>query len=299
MVTVTGGVRRVRRVPVSTSEAIRRFRRDRPPLIPVIVIGTLIVCAALAPLIAPHDPTVVDVLKARKPPGASLDHMLGTDLLGRDILSRLIYGSRTAFFMIVVALGSGALVGTTLGLVSGYVGGWVDVLIMRIVDGVMGFPTILIALVMVVTLGQGAANVILAVALTVWAHFARMVRGEALAIKQQEYVTLAKVAGVPAHSIITRHIFPNTLSTVAILTSLRIGQVVLLEASLSFLGLGLPPGSPSWGIMISEGRTSIMNVWWLSVIPGLTITAVVLSFNLFGDWLRDTLDPKLRTGPDA
>jgi peptide/nickel transport system permease protein len=278
-----------------SGNAWRRIRKARPPLIPTIIIGLMLVSAAFAPLLAPHNPEAIDVLRARQPPGTSLEFPLGTDTLGRDMLTRLIYGSRTAAFMIIVALGFGALIGTILGLISGYAGGWVDVLIMRVVDGVMGFPSILIALILVVILGKGPLNVILAVALTVWAHFARMVRGETLGIKQMDFVTLARIAGVSPAMIIVRHIFPNTIGTLAVLTSLRVGQVVLLEASLSFLGLGLPPGSPSWGIMVSEGRASILGTWWLSVEPGLTITAVVLAFNIFGDWLRDTLDPKFRS----
>ncbi|HKU12444.1 MAG TPA: ABC transporter permease [Sinomonas sp.] len=284
----------MRPAAASLREAALRARELRLPWIPLVVIGTLLVCALFAPWLAPHDPTHIDVLVAKRPPGANLSYPLGTDLLGRDMLSRLMYGSRTAVYVIVVALGAGALIGTVIGLVSGYVGGKLDAVLMRIADAVLGFPTILVALVVVVIVGPGTLNIVAAVALTVWPNFARMVRGDTLVIKQADFVTLARVAGVPGYRIIVRHILPNLVSTLAILLSLRIGQVILLEASLSFLGIGLPPGAPAWGIMVSEGRNLVVNAWWLSTLPGLAITAVVLSFNLMGDWLRDHLDPKFR-----
>ena len=272
----------------------RRTRRLRLPWIPLFVVTILLVCAVFAPLVAPHDPTRISMLNAKLAPGENLTYPLGTDIMGRDMLSRLIYGARSAMFMAMVALGTGAFVGSVLGLVSGYRGGWVDGLTMRAADAALGFPTILVAMVIVVLLGAGMEIIILAVALTVWARFARMIRGDVLAIKELDFVTVAKIAGVPAPVIIWRHIFPNTINTLMVITSLQVGQVILLEASLSFLGLGLPPGAPAWGIMVSEGRSVILDVWWLSLFPGLAITVVVLAFNFFGDWLRDTLDPKLR-----
>jgi peptide/nickel transport system permease protein len=193
-----------------------------------------------------------------------------------------------------VALGTGALAGTLVGLTSGCRGGWFDTLTMRAADAALGFPNILVAMIIVVLLGAGIEIIILAVALTVWARFSRMIRGDVLAIKELDFVTAAKIAGVSTPIIILRHIFPNTINTLMVITSLQVGQVILLEASLSFLGLGLPPGAPAWGIMVSEGRAVILDVWWLSLFPGVAITLVVLTFNFFGDWLRDTLDPKLR-----
>jgi peptide/nickel transport system permease protein len=168
------------------------------------------------------------------------------------------------------------------------------VLISRAADAALGFPTILVAMIVVTILGAGIGNIILAVALTVWARFARMIRGEVLSIKELDFVTSARIAGVSMPMILLRHIFPNTINTLMVITSLSVGQVILLEASLSFLGLGLAPGAPAWGIMVSEGRGVILDVWWLALFPGLAITAVVLAFNFFGDWLRDVLDPKLR-----
>lgn len=276
------------------SPTAERGRRRNIPWVSLSVIALLLICAAFAPLIAPHDPTEINMLSAKLPPFVSLAYPLGTDVLGRDILSRLIYGSRAATFIAIVALGSGALFGTLLGLISGYRGGWVDALIMRLVDAAMGFPTILVAMILMAAFGAGLTNLIIAVALTVWAEFARMIRGQVLSIKQRDFVTLARIAGVSAPVIVARHVFPNTVNLLLVLTSLRIGQVILLEASLSFLGLGLPPGAPAWGIMVSEGRAGILDTWWLALFPGLAITFVVLAFNFLGDWVRDFLDPKLR-----
>jgi len=272
----------------------RRAGQLRLPWIPLAIMVILVTCAAFAPLLAPHDPTRIDMLNARIAPGEGWGHPLGTDIMGRDMLSRLIYGARTGILISLVALGTGALAGTLLGLISGYRGGWLDVIVMRTADAALGFPTILVAMIIVVLLGAGIQNIILAMALTVWARFARMIRGETLRVKELEFVTLAKIAGVSTPLIIWRHVFPNTVNTLMVITSLLVGQVILLEASLSFLGLGLPPGAAAWGIMVAEGRTVILDVWWLSLLPGLAITVVVLAFNFFGDWVRDTLDPKLR-----
>ena len=283
----TGRINRLRRLP-------KRVRQARLPLIPLTIMVVLLVCAVFAPLLAPHDPSVISMVNAELAPGDDLAYPLGTGILGRDMLSRLIYGARTAVFISLVALGTGALVGTALGLVAGFRAGWPDVLIMRASDAALGFPTILVAIIIVTILGAGIENIILAVALTVWARFARMIRGDVLAIKELDFVTFAKIAGLSTSMIIWRHIFPNTINTLMVITSLSVGQVILLEASLSFLGLGLPPGHPAWGIMVSEGRSVILDAWWLALFPGLAITVVVLAFNFFGDWLRDTLDPKLR-----
>ena len=286
------GIERILSIP-------KKARQAHLPWLSLFIMVLLLVCAVFAPLLSPHDPTGIDVLEAKYAPpylGEYWDwsHPLGTDILGQDMLSRLIYGARTAVFISLVALGTGAFVGTVLGLVAGFKLGWADVLIMRAADAALGFPTILVALIIVTILGAGIENIILAVAVTVWARFARMIRGDVLAIKELDFVTFAKIAGLSMPMIIVRHIFPNTINTLLVITSLQIGQVILLEASLSFLGLGLPVGSPAWGIMVSEGRSVILDVWWLSLLPGLAITIVVLAFNFFGDWMRDTLDPKLR-----
>ncbi|MYC34433.1 MAG: ABC transporter permease [Chloroflexi bacterium] len=272
----------------------KRIGEIKLPWIPIVILAVLLVCSALAPQLAPHDPTDKDVINSRIAPFETSDYPLGTDILGRDMLSRLIFGARTTVYISLVALATGAIVGTVLGLIAGYLGGIIGATIMRIADAVMGFPTILVALVIVVLLGQGTENIIIAVAVTVWARFARMIRGDTLSIKERDYVILARIAGVSTPVVIIRHIFPNVVNTLMVLTSLQVGQVILLEASLSFLGLGLAPGSPAWGIMVSEGRNVILDMWWLSLFPGVAITIVVMAFNFFGDWLRDYLDPKLR-----
>ena len=281
----------------SAWNGVGRLRAARIPWIPTIVLLVLLVCALFAPWLAPYDPQEPDVLKGvqRIAPFTTSENPLGVDLLGRDILSRLIYGARISAFISLISLGFGALVGTALGVASGYIGGKVDALLMRVCDGVMGFPTILLALIIVaIQGGAGIQNVVIAIMATVWARFARQVRGEVLSIKERDFVTLAIVAGVPSHVIMWRHIFPNVVNTVLVIISLLVGQTILLEASLSFLGVGVPPGEPAWGIMVSEGRNNLLDLWWLSLMPGLAITIVVMALNLFGDWLRDTLDPRLR-----
>ncbi|HEU0020190.1 MAG TPA: ABC transporter permease [Dehalococcoidia bacterium] len=271
-----------------------RVRRLKLPWVAIFILTVMLVCAGFAPWLAPHDPTDKDILNNRIAPGVTLEYPLGTDVLGRDILSRLIYGARTTVFISLVALGTGAAVGTVLGLMSGYLGGWTDAIIMRVADAAMGFPTILVAMVIVVILGQGTENIIIAITVTVWARFSRMIRGDVMTVKNNDYVILSQIIGVATPVIILRHVFPNVVNTLMVITSLQVGQVILLEASLSFLGLGLAPGAPAWGIMVAEGRNVILDLWWLSLFPGVAITIVVMAFNFAGDWLRDTLDPKLR-----
>ena len=277
-----------------------RKQARRIPWVPLTILTILLACAVFANVIAPHHPRGLDettrdrVVKTLVPPFKSWDNPLGTDKTGRDILSRLIYGARTSAIISMIALGTGVTVGTVLGLVAGFRGGWVDALIMRAVDAALGFPLILVAMLIVIVLGTGIQNIIIAIAATVWARFARQIRAEVLSLKERDFVTLAKIAGVPDPVIMMRHIFPNVVNTLLIVVSLQVGNVILTEASLSFLGLGLPPGDPAWGIMVAEGRNFVIDAWWLSLFPGLAITAVVLAFNFFGDWLRDTLDPKLR-----
>ena len=219
----------------------RQLRQHRLPWIPIIVLSVLLVCAALAPLLAPHDPRQINPINGQIPPGESLSYPLGTDFLGRDILSRMIYGARTTVIISLASLLIGAVVGTLIGLVSGYHGGWIDALLMRTTDAALSFPTILVALVILVFLGAGTIPVILAIVLTVWARFARMIRGEVLTVKGQDFVTMAQIAGVSTAVILWRHIFPNVLNTLMVITSLLVGQIILLEAALSFLGVGLLP----------------------------------------------------------
>ena len=272
----------------------RQAKEHRLPWLPIVTMGVMLVCAVFAPLLAPHNPTEVSLLDSRIPPGEDWAYPLGTDTLGRDILSRLIFGAQTAAKISLLALAVGTVVGTAVGLVSGYKGGILDAILMRAADVALGFPTILVALIVVVILGAGIESIVLAMVVTIWARFARMIRGDVLAVKEQDFVTLARIAGVSTPVIILRHIFPNTVNTLMVVASILVGQVILLEASLSFLGLGLEPGAAAWGIMVAEGRAVILKLWWLSLFPGLAITILVLALNFFGDWLRDTLDPKLR-----
>ena len=230
--------------------AYRRVRNLKLPWISVFIMLILLVCAGFAPLVAPHDPTEINILDGKLAPGENLNYPLGTDILGRDMLSRLIYGARTTVFISLVALGTGALAGTVIGLVAGFREGWFDAITMRAADAALGFPTILVAMVIVVIMGAGIESIILAVLLTVWARFARMIRGDVLSIKNMDYITAAKIAGVSMPMIIWRHVFPNTVNTLMIITSLQVGQVILLEASLSFLGLGLPVGELN-GVILS------------------------------------------------
>ena len=277
------------------SRLYQKARELRLPWIPIAVLLVLVVAAVFAPLLAPHDPEQLNKRDREVPPFETSQFLLGTDKSGKDILSRLIYGARTSVFISLVALGTGAVVGSAIGVVSGYFGGRTDIVLMRLVDAVLGFPTVLLALIIVaIAGGAGIGNVIFAVAATVWARFARQARGEVLSIKERDFVTLAIVAGVSAPVIMWRHIFPNVINTILIVISLLVGQTILLEASLSFLGVGVPPGDPAWGIMVSEGRDQIFEIWWLALFPGLAITVVVMAMNFFGDWLRDTLDPRLR-----
>jgi peptide/nickel transport system permease protein len=283
-----------------TDEALdaRRSVLARLPWIPALIIAALVVVAVGAPLIAPHSPTEQSLPDKLRPPawqdGGSAKHLLGTDVLGRDVLSRLLYGARVSLTVAAAALLAGGGVGLAVGILSGYVGGRVDSVLMRIVDATLTFPTILIALLLAVSLGQGLRTMVIAITLILWARFARVVRGEVLTVKARDFVALARVRGCSHTRIMGVHILPNVMNTFMVLLSLHIGFVILVEASLSFLGAGIPPPTPSWGQMVSDGRSHIASAWWLSFTPGAAILLVVLAFNLFGDWLRDWLDPRLR-----
>ncbi len=272
----------------------QRLRDARLPWIPLAVLALILFCAIFANLIAPHDPRDNDVVNKLQPPFSDGSHVLGTDRLGKDMLSRLIFGARTMLQVTAPSIVVAILAGTVVGLVSGYSGRWVDSFLMRITDAVLGFPSILVALLIVTYLGTGVWNVMIAIAATQWARFARMIRGEVLSVRDRDFVILAQIYGVSSGMIVWRHLFPNVINTLMVLTSVSVGQVILLEASLSFLGLGLAPGDPAWGILVAEGREFLTQAWWIALFPGLIITIVVMAFNFFGDWLRDYLDPRLR-----
>ena len=254
--------------------------------------------AVFAPVLAPHDPREADITKKLIPPvwmqGGTWEHPLGTDRFGRDVLSRIIYGSRISLIVSLVAIGVAGTVGTALGLVSGYRGGLTDTILMRVTDIGLSLPTILIAVVLVAVSEPSFENVILVIALLLWPRFARQMRGETLAIKEHDFVALAVVAGRSSAWIIRRHIFPNVVPTLLVISTLQVGYVILLEGTLSFLGVGVPPPNPAWGLMIADGRGFLATAWWISLFPGLAMLLTVLAVNLMGDWLRDHLDPKLR-----
>jgi peptide/nickel transport system permease protein len=268
------------------------------PWLSVLVIATMLCMAIFAPLLAPHSPIDQTLPDKLLPPfwleGGSTNYILGTDAYGRDILSRLIYGARVSLIVAALALTAGGGVGLTVGIVAGYMGGVVESILMRLVDAAFTFPAILFALLLSVTMGQGLGTLIIAISLLLWASFARIIRGEVLALKHRDFVALAKVRGCSELRIMLTHILPNVLNTFMVLVTLNIGVVIIAEAALSFLGAGIPPPTPTWGLMVSEGRGRIAEAWWVSLIPGLAITALVMSVNLFGDWLRDRLDPRLR-----
>jgi peptide/nickel transport system permease protein len=275
-----------------------RSRRRRVPWIPICIIVVMVSMALFAPLLAPYSPIDQTLRDKLIPPfwvaGGGVDHILGTDAFGRDMLSRLIYGARVSLIVAALALTAGGGVGLVIGIVSGYFGGAVDNALMRLVDAAFTFPAILFALLLAVTMGQGLGTLVLAISLLLWASFARVIRGEVLSLKQRDFVALAKVRGCSSARIMLTHILPNVLNTFMVLVTLNIGVVIIAEASLSFLGAGIPPPTPTWGLMVSDGRGRIAEAWWVSLIPGIAITLLVLSVNVFGDWLRDRLDPRLR-----
>lgn len=275
-----------------------KYELKQLPWIPVVIIVIIVFAAIFAPIVAPHSPTKQSLRDKLQPPAwqerGTAKHLLGTDILGRDILSRLIYGARVSLIVASTALLAGGAIGGVLGLISGYAGGKVDTLIMRAVDATLAFPTILFALLLAVTMGQGLLTVVLAVTLILWARFARVTRGEVLGLKDNDYVALAHVHGCSGVRIMFVHIMPNVFNTFMVMLTLHVGLVILTEASLSFLGAGIPPPTPSWGQMVADGRAKVATAWWISIIPGVAITLVVIAFNVFGDWLRDRLDPKLR-----
>jgi len=275
-----------------------RMRGRRVPVVSIGIIAVFVLIALLAPLLSPGDPYEQSLRLRFRPPvweeRGSWAHPLGTDRLGRDMLTRIIWGSRVSLAVGALAVLLAGAVGATVGLVAGYYGGRVDAALMRITDATLSFPVILLALILAVTVGPSFSNVVIAIAVILWARYARVIRGQVLTLMTLDFIAQARIAGAGAWRIITRHLLPNTLNTLVVLVTLQVGYVIIVEASLSFLGAGIPPPTPAWGSMIAEGRDVVTSAWWVSFLPGLAILLVVLAFNLLGDWLRDTLDPKLR-----
>ncbi len=276
--------------------AARRGRRW--PAFSIGVIAGFVLLAVFAPLLGLPDPQSQSLRNRFKPPvweeSGTWQHPLGTDRLGRDLLSRIVWGARVSLAAGVVTVLVASAFGAIVGLVAGYYRGRVDATLMRVTDATMSFPVILLALILAVTVGPSFANVVFAIAVILWARYARVIRGQVLTLMELDFIAQARIAGAGAWRVITRHLFPNTLNTLVVLVTLQIGYVIIVEASLSFLGAGIPPPTPAWGSMIAEGREFVTSAWWASFFPGLAILLVVLAFNLLGDWLRDTLDPKLR-----
>jgi len=274
--------------------AVRAFSRNRTAVAGFIVIGALYALALVTPLVAPYDPVAQGNLLTERFIGLSQAHPLGTDQFARDVLSRLLYGARISLSIGFLAVAISVTIGTTLGAVAGYLGGPVDTAIMRFVDMVISFPR-LVLLITIIALFEPSIFLITAVlGLTLWPSTARIVRGEVLSLKEREFVQAAVALGYSRPRIIFRHLIPNALAPVIVAATLGIGNTIVLEAGLSFLGLGVQPPTPSWGTMVEAGRGQLLDAWWLSTFPGLAIVFTVLSFNLVGDGLRDALDPRLR-----
>jgi peptide/nickel transport system permease protein len=268
----------------------------RLPVIPLVILGILALSALFAPIVAPHPPLEINLANSLLPPfyhdGGSLTYPLGTDQLGRDILSRIIYGGRISILLASSVIAIGGTVGTVLGLISGYRGGVTDTIVQRGVEAILSLPTIMVAIVFVFVMGQGVLSVVLILSPFIAASFTRMVRGDTLSVRNMQYVSLARVAGASHARILFRHVLPNVAGTIIVLATLELGALILVEASLSFLGVGIPPPMPAWGLMVDAGREFIATRYWLTLFPGLAIVATVLSINWIGDWLRNVLDPR-------
>ncbi len=277
--------------------AVWMFTR-RWPTLPMIVLGTLIFAGLFAPLLSSHDPYAGGIRNRHNPPvfmeEGNTEHLLGTDHAGRDVFSRLLFGARISLVVGFIALTFGFLVGTSMGVVSGYAGGWIDEVISRIVDIWQALPFLMVALVCVLLFGQSLELLLVLMALLAWNPFVRVVRSQTLSIKNEPYVDLARVAGCSTPRILIRHILPGVLNTAVVIATLAVGNLILAEAALSFLGAGVPSPTPTWGAMVNEGRNYLSSAWWPTVLPGIAIFLVVMSLNFTGDWLRDRLDPRLR-----
>ncbi|MFC1886384.1 ABC transporter permease [Thermodesulfobacteriota bacterium] len=268
------------------------------PKFPLIVLLFFLLCGLFGPLIAPHNPTKTSFRYALTPPfwmeGGKQTFLLGTDQLGRDILSRIIIGAGVSLEVGIMVIVFAGLTGSLVATLGGYLGGKVDTLVMRLVDMVLSMPFLILAVTLAAILGASKYNLIIILAGVAWAWYARVLRAEVLKVKEGDFIRLATIAGCSKARIMLRHIFPNIVNSLVVLATLNLGVVIIAEASLSFLGLGIPPPDPAWGSMIAEGRNYINQAWWLCVWPGTAILLVVLSFNLLGDWLRVRLDPKFR-----
>jgi peptide/nickel transport system permease protein len=286
-------------IEVHAPSQVRRWVRELP-LLPLLILVPFVLAAVFADFIAPYDPTEpVQGAKIFVPPfwmdGGSTATLLGTDFQGRDSLSRLIFGARVSLIVGLMGTVVAGSLGTAFGILSGYLGGWVDQAIMRLTDAWLALPALVFAIFLATVVGPSMWNIVIILGLVYWTRYARVIRGEVLSLREREYVQLAEIAGASQLRVILRHILPNVLNTAMVLASLTIGVVIIAEASLSFLGVGVPPPEPAWGLMLSEARSTLMaGKWWLTVFPGVCILLVVLATQVLGDWLRIRLDPQQR-----
>ena len=275
-----------------------RRRVGRWPVFPVLVLSIITFCAIFADFITDQNPIIGDLKVRRAPPmwmdGGSSEHILGGDLQGRDVLTRIIHGTRVSLLVAASVILFSTTFGTLYGMTSGFIGGWVDEIMMRIVEVFLSVPSIMVAMIVIVIVGQGRWTVVAVLTLFAWMDNARLTRSETLVLKQLDYVSFARVAGASHARLIIRHIFPGVVNTMVVLVTLSVGGVILSESVLSFLGVGIPPPTPAWGLMVSEGRSYLTSSWWIAIFPGIAIFFTVIAFNFLGDWIRDTLDPRLR-----
>jgi peptide/nickel transport system permease protein len=269
------------------------------PVIPLVILFGIALVAIFANQLAPHNPEIGSLSARFKPPfwqtGGTTKFLLGTDQLGRDVLSRLIFGARISMIVGFTAVIFAGTIGTVLGIVSGYLGGWVDQVVMRLTDTWLALPALTFAIFLAAIVGPSMWNIVIILGITYWTRYARVIRGEVLSLKEREFVRLAIVAGCSKWTIMRRHILPNVINSAIVLGTLMLGVVIIAEATLSFLGVGVPPPEPAWGLMLSDGKQGLMvGYWWLTVFPGICIMLLVLSANILGDWLRVKLDPQLR-----
>lgn len=290
-------------LPGALADALRPRKRIRAKTLFTVLPCLLLICVFVgvgifAPVLAPQDPKKVELIHKLEPPawqqGGSWHHALGTDNLGRDILSRLIYGTRISLLVVALTVPLSAVWGVTVGLLAAWYAGATDKVLMRIVDVQLAMPAILFAILLAAVFGPSLRNVIILIIVWGWSGYARVIRGETLSLRERDYVLGARAAGATDFRILTRHLLPNLVNSIVILATLEIASVILVEASLSFLGVGVAPGTASWGAMVAEGRTFITIAWWLITIPGIAIFTVSLVANFMGDWLRDALDPRLK-----
>ena len=278
---------------------IRGLRLGDMPLIPIVILAGIAFVAIFANQLAPHNPEIGTLAARFKPPfwetGGSTKYLLGTDQLGRDVLSRLIFGARVSMIVGFTAVIFAGILGTALGIVSVYLGGWVDQVIMRLTDTWLALPPLMFAIFLAAIAGPSMWNIVIILGITYWTRYARVIRGEVLSLKEREFVRLAIVAGCSKLTIMRRHILPNIINSAIVIGTLMLGVVIITEATLSFLGVGVPPPEPAWGLMLSDGKQSLMvGRWWLTIFPGCCIMLMVLSANILGDWLRVKFDPQLR-----